>query len=295
MQGTLSFMHNENWDDMRFVLTVAETGTVSGAARRLGVNHATVLRRIAAFEDRHGVKIFERTSKGYRVRAEQLRMIEAAREVGNAVDSVQHLLTGTRAPLVGTVRVSSTDTFCQVVLPPMVGAFHNDVSRVKIALISTNAYSDFSGSHADVAVRPALSLSDDMVGDVAARLGFGVYAAPDSPEVWLGLTGQLTRAAVAGWIAENVPADKIVGAADSFMVVAELARQGLGRAVLPCCVADYVPGLRRLDRPGDLPSVPIWVACHEDMANVSRVAAVRRFLVSGLVARAAALAGHQAD
>ena len=49
----MRFMHSENWDDLRFVLAVAETGTVSGAARLLGVNHATVLRRVAAFETRH--------------------------------------------------------------------------------------------------------------------------------------------------------------------------------------------------------------------------------------------------
>ena len=287
-------MHNENWDDMRFVLAVAETGTVSGAARRLGVNHATVLRRVAAFEDRHGVEVFERTSKGYLVRPEYARMMDATRDVGSAVQSVAHLLSGTQAPLVGTVRVSSTDTFCQVVLPRLVEAFHNDVSGVKIALISTNAYSDFSRSHADIALRPAQSLSDDMVGDMAARLGFGIYARPEAPDMWLGMTGQLTRAAAAGWMAENVAADRIVGAADSFMVLAQMARQGLGRVVLPCPVGEATSGLIRLDRPGELPSVPIWVACHVDMAGVSRVAAVRRFLVTGLEARAEALAGHRA-
>ena len=57
-------MHNDNWDDLKFVLSVAETGSVSGAARRLGVNHATVLRRISAFEDAHGAEVFERSQQG---------------------------------------------------------------------------------------------------------------------------------------------------------------------------------------------------------------------------------------
>ncbi|PSL17353.1 LysR family transcriptional regulator [Shimia abyssi] len=288
-------MHSDNWDDMRFVLAVADTGTVSGAARRLGVNHATVLRRVAAFENRHGVDVFERTSKGYRVNAEYVHIIEAARDVGNAVKSVEHLMSGTQAPLVGTVRISSTDSFCQVVLPPIIGAFHNAVSGIKIAMISTNAYSNFSQSHADIAVRPAQGLSDDMVGDVAARLGFGVYAVDPAPETWLGLSGPLVRSNAANWMSENVPAERIVGAADSFMVLATLARLGMGRAVLPCSVGDAVPELCRLDSPGELISVPIWVACHVDLVGVSRVGAVRRFLVAGLEARAAQLAGYGAS
>ncbi|MCB2152823.1 MAG: LysR family transcriptional regulator, partial [Rhodobacteraceae bacterium] len=60
-------MQRDNWDDLRFVLAVAEEGSVSGAARRLGVNHATVLRRIAAFEEATGVEIFDKTARGYAV------------------------------------------------------------------------------------------------------------------------------------------------------------------------------------------------------------------------------------
>ena len=284
-------MHNDNWDDMRFILAVAETGTVSGAARDLGVNHATVLRRVAAFEARHGVDIFDRTSKGYQVKPERLRMVEAAREVGNAVRSMENLLQGTHAPLVGTVRVSSTDTFCQCVLPSVMRDFHNDVSGLQIALISTNAHSDLSRSQADIAVRPSLRLSDELTGEVAAHLGFGLYATSPQVSGWLGMTGALTRSAPSRWLIETARADEIVAAADSFVALTGLARQGLGRAVLPCCLGDREADLQRLDTPGDIASVPIWVACHQEMQGVARIAAVQRFLVEGLAARAERLAG----
>ncbi len=149
----MRFMHSDNWDDLRFVLAVADSGTVSGAARSLGVNHATVLRRVAAFEERYGAEIFERTAKGYAIRSDRLRMIEAARDVGNAVESVAQMLRGAQAPIRGSVRVSSTDTFCQFVLPEVLRDLHKAVSGLSLALISTNAYSDFSPSQADIAVR----------------------------------------------------------------------------------------------------------------------------------------------
>lgn len=289
---TMRFMHSDNWDDMRFVLAVADTGTVSGAARQLGVNHATVLRRIAAFEVRHDIVIFDRTSKGYMVKPECLRMIDAAREVGDAVRSMENLLRGTQAPLVGTVRVSSTDTFCHTVLPSIIREFHNSVSGIKIALISTNAHSDLSRSHAEIAVRPTLQLSEDLTGEIGGYLGFGVYAAPGGLDNWLGQTGPLTRSVAADWLAEHVAQGQIVGAADSFVALSGLVRQGLGRSVLPCCLADPDPMLIRLDNGNELPSVPIWVACHSEMVRVSRIAAARKYVLRGLEANSDLLLGQ---
>ena len=98
-------MHShENWDDLRFILAVAETGSVSAAARKLGVNHATVLRRVSAYEERQGIDIFDKTSRGYRVIEDRLRVITAAREVENAIQAVDRAVQGTQAPLQGKVK-----------------------------------------------------------------------------------------------------------------------------------------------------------------------------------------------
>ena len=113
-------MHRDNWDDLRYVLAVSETGSVSAASRMLKVNQATVLRRIAAFEDRQGAEVFERSPQGYQVPSDRLRLVEAAREVRNAIDTVGRILQGAEAQLSGVVRVTSTDTFCISVLPDVV-------------------------------------------------------------------------------------------------------------------------------------------------------------------------------
>ena len=78
-------MHSPDWDDLRFVLAVADCGTLSAAARVLNVTHATVLRRIQAFEEAHGGAVFERGAQGYRLLPERIRVIDAAREVAQAV------------------------------------------------------------------------------------------------------------------------------------------------------------------------------------------------------------------
>jgi DNA-binding transcriptional LysR family regulator len=284
-------MHKENWDDLRYVLAVAETGTVSAAARQLGVNHATVLRRIAAFEERHGAPVFQRSGQGYTLRADRLRMLDAAREVENAVLAVGRLIRGAEAPLRGDVRITSTDTFCHAVLPSIMAEIQAGAPELRLTLLCSNDHLDLSRLHADIAVRPSPELRDGLVGQVAAHLGVAVYAAPGAPDRWLGVAGALTRSRAGEWVKQKMHAGDVAGAADSFIVLREMAAQGLGRSVLPCCLGDPDPRLVRLGDVVPDPSVEIWVASHEDLADVPRIAAVRRMLVDGLAKRAGVLSG----
>ena len=287
-------MHRANWDDLRYVLAVSTTGSLSGAARQLGVNHATVLRHVTAFEDAHGGPVFERTAQGYELLSDRARVIDAAREVANAMHSVERLMQGAIAPLRGVVRVSSTDSFCQFMLPPLAALLHAEFSDLRIELLSSNNHLDFSRLQADISVRPAMQLSEDMFGEVAAHLGFAIYAAPEMPETWLGTSGALSRSAAAAWLSEEVTPEQIVASADSFVVLSELARRGIGRTLLPCFLGDADPRLVRLSKVAPELQVPIWVASHSDLADVPRLRAVRARISAHLDARSAQLSGEGA-
>lgn len=288
-------MHSdENWDDMRFVLAVAEAGTISAAARMLGVNHATVLRRVAAFEERYNVRIFEKSAKGYAILEGRLRVIDAAREVETAVRSVAEVVQGTQAPLRGVVRVTSTDTFCHIVLPEIVATMQKSAQGLRIELISSNAHLDLSRLHADITVRPAVSLDADLTGEVAAQMECDVYAHPDTDsDQWLGFSGAIERSRVAEWMAAEIAPSSIAGAGDSFVTLRELASQGVGQAVLPCVLGDNDPRLER--RRGIMPAMPVdvWVASHSDLIDVPRIRAVRAMLVEALAVRSDWLAGRR--
>lgn len=290
-------MHShENWDDLRFILAVAETGSVSAAARKLGVNHATVLRRVSAYEERQGIDIFDKTSRGYRVIEDRLRVITAAREVENAIQAVDRAVQGTQAPLQGKVRVTSTDSICQIVLPPIVAEMQKEAHCLQIELMSTNAHLELARLNADIAVRPADTLSDELKGDIAARLAFDVYARPDcGRDKWIGLSGPLSRAPAAKWMQETVSANQLVGAGDSFITLREFAAVGLGQAILPCVVGETDPRLER--RRGIFPesAVNIWVASHFDLYDAPRIRAVRQLLMQALAKRAPELAGLPAS
>jgi DNA-binding transcriptional LysR family regulator len=286
-------MHKDNWDDLRYVLAVAESGSVSGAARALGVNHATVLRHVAEFEARHRVQLFDKSGRGYEILPENLRLIDAAREVETAVLAVGRLIEGAQAPLRGVVRVTSTDTFCTLVLPPALARLGPRIGELRLEVLSTNAHLDLGRLHADVTVRPTDRLPDELTGTVAARLGFGHYAADglaaDAP--WLGLSGPLGRSKPAAWMAVEVAADRVVGGADSFLTLAAMVAAGLGQAILPNVVGEGDARLQR--RHGRFPpmAVDLWVAGHADLTEVPRLRAARALLADALAQDAPRLLG----
>lgn len=264
-------MHNDNWDDLRFVLSVAETGSVSAAARALEVNHATVLRRIAAFEETHGAQIFERSQQGYQLRPDRAYVIEAAREAALAMGRVSHLLRADGLGHGDMLRITSVDTLCTTVLAVGMARLSKRLSPLRLSLISSNAHLDMGRLQADLAVRPTLQPPADMSGHHAADLGFAVYARGSAPDIWLSLGGPLHRSAPARWLADHVSGNRIGNGADSFVALCAMASAGQGRAILPCILGDGAPDLQRLSCGFPQMSVPIWVLCHRDLAGAARM------------------------
>ncbi len=275
-------MNKFDWDDVRVMRAVAEAGSLSGAARALGVNHATVLRRVSAFEQATGVTIFDRTARGYLVAPRRGGVLAAMRAMEEAALGVARALDAARAPLAGTVRVTSTDTLCLALLAPIVARLMTEAEGLTIELNAQNQPADLARLDADIAVRPAVTLPPELVGDRAGSLGFSVYAAPGGEAGWLGFGGTLHRSAPASWLNANVSEAEIAGRADSFPVLREMAVAGQGRAILPQVLGDPDGRLVRLDDILPPMQVDIWVASHADLADVPRIRAVRELLLRSL-------------
>jgi len=284
-------MNRENWDDLRFVLAVAETGSVNRAGQRLGVTHATVLRRVAAFEAHNGEPIFLKSPNGYKVLPGKMPVIEKARQVQETMLGLAQDRAAQQNAPSGAGRITSTDTLCQLVLPKMVRKISRLYPALDISLLSTNQRLDFSRLIADISVRPAPSLEPALVGEMVGQLGFAVYHRRKAERHWLGLTGRLAASEPAKWMAEHVRPADIREVADSFLVLREMLAEGGGRAFLPCFVGDPDPRLERTpDQPATF-SAPIWVAQQRELAQTARLKAVNEQLAMGFRAIAPLLAG----
>ncbi len=263
------------------MLAVADEGSVAGAARALGVNHATVLRRIAAFETTQGLRLFDKTARGYRISADRVELIEAMREAGSSLNRIGDLINAERPAVSGRLRITSTDSLCILVLPKIARDLAEEIGQ-PVDLISDNTHVDFTRLQADIAVRPTDRLADELHGIDGGKLGFSVFARKDSPPTWLGLSGRLQRTRAAEWLERHAPLQNRPVSADSFLTLASFAAQGAGRAILPTYVGRMTPGLVQIDTPHELPAVPTWVVCHRDLARSGRLTKARRFLADRL-------------
>lgn len=277
------FMHRENWDDLRYVLAVADEGSVSGAARILGVNHATVIRRIAAFEERHGSEIFERTPLGYQIPQSRQLVINAIREVYGAVEAVERTLVGSDAQVSGVIRLTSTDSLAVSILPQVIAGLGAASPGLSFELHSTNAHLDLSRLHADITIRPSQRLSEELIGERAGTLRVAVYAPrgwPDAPQ--LSLRGNLARTQSGEWNESQIKEDEVVNGSDSFVVLREMVGQRIGRAVLPEILGENDPRLEKIDVLPPHTEIPIWVASHADFGDSPRLRKVRDMLATAL-------------
>ena len=285
-------MHNDNWDDLRYVLKVAETGSVLQAARHLAVNHATVLRRVAAFEDRHGAPVFERTRKGYQLLPDRAHVILAAQEAQAAMNEVARLASGGRAALTGHVRITSTDSFCALILPRFAARLSDEDPQFNVTILSSNTHLDLIREQAHLVVRPSVTLSEELVGDAVSELGFAAYATNEQARSWHGLAGPLSRSVVAKWMADELDPKTMKNGSDSFLTLRELAVHSGAIAALPCFVGDHDKRLVRLPKRMPPISVPVWVAHHLDTVTTQQLKLVQDRLKTHLADRHDALAGN---
>jgi len=189
------------------------------------------------------------------------------------------------------VQVTSTDSLCTYLLPRLFGALEG--CDVALEICSTNTHIDLGRLRAEITVRPALRLPGDLEGVQAAELSISAFAPVRGEQArWLGLGGPLARVASAEWMAEHGHDLDMTGAADSFLALHQMVANGVGRAFLPTFLGRDDP---RLVPIGDgVPEfrVPIWVASHADLADLPRLARIRRRLAEAIAAEAPWLAGE---
>jgi len=275
-------MHSFSWDTLRYVLTVIEAGSLSAAARHLGVNHATVLRRIAVFEAQYGGTIFEKSVNGYRLLPGKEVLVQAMREVETSVLTVERLMLGANPQLRGVVRIASTDTICQHLLPDVLQAIRSESPHLDIEVLCSNAHLNFARMEADIFVRPAVRVPEDTIAEKTCNFVLRAFGTSENLDKWFGLKGPISKSIAAGWMVENVPKDRITSGADSFLVLSRMAQTGTGIAVLPSFVGESVPGLIHLaDKMPDL-TVPVWVGTHHDLSDIPRIRAVKKCVVEQL-------------
>ena len=289
-------MNNLDWNQLKAFLETAETGSLSAAARKLGLTQPTLSRQVAAIEQSMGVTLFERVGKSMALTPTGLDLLEHARAMGAAAEALGLAATGSSQAVRGVVSVSATDAVATTLLPPLVKKLHDQEPGIAIDVIPSNALSDLLRREADIAIRHVKPEQPDLIARLIREATAYFYASeswvnahghPRSAEdaARLSFVGSDRSGQYLGYLrTHGLPLSEANFScyADHSVAHWALVRQGMGIGVMMEEIALATPGMVRvLD---DLPPVrfPIWLVTHRELRTSKRIRMVFDALAQGL-------------
>jgi DNA-binding transcriptional LysR family regulator len=285
-------MHIVDWDGLQVFLAVARTGRVSAAARRLGVEHTTVARRIAALERALGVSLFYRTSRGYLLTPEGQNVVSTAEAMERAALVVEaRAARETSGPPAGRVRIAMPPEYGSHWLAPQLGAFRTRYPQIDLQILVGTRQRDLSRGEAELAIQPPRPTQTGMVAVRLGRAAMGLYASksliggkririrnvPDVADWWLfTYTAPFQVLQNAKWFQPLLASARVALQSNSTHALLEAARAGAGIAVLPRFVAREHDELVSVS--DDVASHDILLITHPEVRRDPKVRATAEFL-----------------
>ena len=295
-------MHRFDWDHVRHFLAVVRSGSVSGAAKQLGVNQTTVSRRITAIERNLGQALFDRSGHGWVITPVGERLVQSAERMADEANTIARYAMAESQALSGKLRVTVADACTQFLAMPALHAFTQQYPDVDLEVIATRDLLDLAAREADIALRSTDEPPPNLIGKRIAQLAYAIYGTRDLLErvrsgkdaadipciTWPG-DGH-TRPA---WIEKSFADTRRVYRTSELGMMVQMAKQGTGIAQIPCALGDSEPLLHRIPARYVEPGWGLWVLSHVDLRTTARVRIFRDFLVEALQAQRDLIEGRR--
>ena len=240
-----------DWNELRAVLAVARTGSLSAAARQLNASHPTIYRRILQLEKRLGAELFDKSATGYVPTQIGDMVVNAVERMASEVDSLEAQLNSGPSQLSGTLRLTSSDTFYSYVLVPILARFRRLHPSVTVDVVATNEFVNLHHQDIDVAFRSSRRSPQNLYGVKLSDLLLGVHAHQSHPVVsedpvrlanhdWIGFDEGMTLTMLSAFMREYDLERKVVFRVNSLIYACDAVRQNVGLSILPLYVGKTV-------------------------------------------------------
>ena len=287
-----------DWSLVQSFLAVAETGSLSAAARRLGKTQPTIGRHVQMLEDDLGVSLFRRQVRGMELTGQGEGLLEHARRMRAAADALNLAAAGRSTDLSGTVRLTASLTVSHYVLPPVLAELRARLPEIQIELVASDRTENLLFREADIAVRMYRPKQLDMVRLYIGEVELGLFGATS----YFARKGKPRTAKdlmhhdivgydrgeeiVRGFRAGGFPVarDFFPVRTDNQTVYWELVRAGAGLGFGQVGIGAADPGLERVTPELAIPKLEVWLTAHEALRRTPRVDAVWRALAEALPA-----------
>jgi DNA-binding transcriptional LysR family regulator len=269
-----------DWEDLRFALALARHGSLSGAARALGVNHATVSRRIDRLQGAIGQLLFDRRKEGYRLTDTGQMVLDQLTRMDEAVLSLLSLPLQVEEG--GLVRLTAARVLADSFLVERLGELRQRLPTTDIELLGESRLINLARREADIGIRLGHPKDSDLVGKKIGVVGYGFYASPaylaelaaDAPLQFVGFDPDSDFVLEAAWMKREFPGQRVAFRSNSQTAQAAAARAGFGIALLPHYLASDDPELQPAPVDAPTPQREVWMLMRKDLADKPRIRAV---------------------
>lgn len=302
-------MNRLDWSVLRDFIAVAETGSLSKAAKKLNLSQPTLSRRIASLEEQLKGQLFQRTPKGLLLTEAGESVLTGARRVEEEALAIERQADAAQQKLTGTVRISVTEGIGAVWLPQRIAAFHDTYPGVCIELLVDNRAANLVRREADIAIRMFRPDQPDLIAKRVGEVVMGLYGAQSYFERQ-GMpqrVSHLKKHFLVGFdetMAHSNPAvqrletyfarERIVHRSSSFLGQLNATRAGIGLGVHDCFLADRETSLQRIFPREFDHRVETWLVTHNDMRRSARIRAVYDFIADAFSSDRKVLEGRAA-
>ncbi len=294
------------WGALRDVVAVAETGSLSAAARQLHTSQPTIGRRIEQLEQQLNTLLFNRTSKGLILTPVGEQILSHALNMAESANAIERIASGADQRLVGVVRTTMTDQMGNYWLPTKLAEFHARFPGLRLEVVVENRTLDLFKREADIAVRFRRPQQLDLVIRKSINYHYGLYASTayldkhGRPRTFKDLQNH-HFISYDETIFNNAALKRLEGIFGEANIlqrytsntgVINALKQDFGLSPVGCYFADKEDALERL-MPEQLDhAFTAWVVTHADLFKSARIKAVFDFLIEKLAEDAVLFSGH---
>jgi len=287
---------NFDWNRARAFLVTAEEGSLSAAARALGLTQPTLGRQVAALEEELGVALFERAGHGLMLTPSGLEMMDHVRAMGQAAGGLSRVASGQSQTAEGLVSITASEILSVYNLPPVLAKLRQAHPGIRIDIVASNELRDLRRREADIALRNVRPTDPQLIARKLRNGRASLYAAQsyvrdNGP---FDTLKSLVAADFIGFADNDVLIDGLNAAgvpvtAENFVLTSathlvqwQMLQQGLGIGIMTDDVAAQTAGVVRL-MPGIAPfEIETWLVAHRELSTSRRMRIVFDYLVEAL-------------
>lgn len=285
-----------DWNHIRAFLVTAEEGSLSSAARTLGMAQPTLGRQVRALEESLKVLLFERHGRGLELTPTGLSLLKHAKQMAESANQLSLLASGQSEAIEGRVCLSATDSMAAYMLPPLLCELRSLYPKITVELLVTNSVSDLRRREADIALRAVEPTQPDLIARKLKDFYAYLYATPDYLKA-VGATNEISSLEAASFIGFensaalidelskrglNISEENLCIISENHMVHWELVKKGMGIGIMMSEIGDSEPTVVRACEKFTPYVGGLWIVSHRELRTSRRVKVVFDFFADKL-------------